>query len=87
MSVQTKAPEEDTSLAGKMRFIHKNGRTIPIHSDHGDQQQPTAEHAAPANPPATPAPIVGHDDKPHPEPRHKTHSVSVLGYKASIKKA
>lgn len=51
------------------RFIHKNGRAIPIHSDHGDQQQPGPQHAQPMNPPANPSPVAGHSDTPHPEPR------------------
>jgi hypothetical protein len=51
------------------RFIHKDGRIIPIHTDHGDQPQSQGEHAAPINPPANPSPVAGHEDKPHPEPR------------------
>jgi hypothetical protein len=51
------------------RFIHKNGKVIPLHSDHGDQQSPGAEHAAPMNPPKTPAPMPGKEDVNHPEAR------------------
>jgi hypothetical protein len=56
-----------------LRFIHKNGQAIPIHTDHGDQQNPGPQHAAPANPPATPAPVQGQESTNHPEPRKTDH--------------
>lgn len=51
------------------RFIHKDGRVIPLHSDHGDQPNPQAQHAAPMNPPKTPAPVAGKEEHNHPEAR------------------
>ena len=52
-----------------VRFIHKNGKAIPIHSDHGDQQQPGPQHAQAMNPPKNPAPVAGKEHHNHPEAR------------------
>ncbi len=50
------------------RFIHKDGKVIPLHSDHGDQQAPGAEHASAATPPNAPAPVAGKEEHNHPAP-------------------
>lgn len=52
------------------RFIHKNGKAIPIHSDHGDQPDSSGQHAAPMNPPKTPAPTA-------PEHNHPAATIAV----------
>lgn len=68
-----------------LRFIHKNGHVIPVHSDHGDQQAPGPQHASPVTPPSTQPPAAPAAAAPA-APKAKAHSVKVFGYKASVKK-
>lgn len=69
-----------------MRFIHKNGKVIPIHSDHGDEQNPGPQHAKPMSPPNTPAPVPGHEHTNHPAPMKENaaeHAAGVAAYLAT----
>lgn len=65
-------------MSSGVRFIHKNGKAIPIHSDHGDQQAPGPQHAQAMNPPKNPAPVEGKEHHNHPEAR-SVASAAVVG--------